>query len=82
MDSVKFIEDKNYTKFKAVNDVYEYGVEIADGKYIFVEGEDRYLSTIFEKKTMTSEEFCTKEEAMLWLLDFDLWKYIYRGETV
>ena len=80
MDFVRFIEDENNIKFSDVSDVYDYGIEIADGKYVFVEGENQYVATIFEKKTMTAEEFDTREEAMLWLLDYDLWKYIYNGE--
>ena len=68
MDSVKILEDTGHIKFKDVSDVYEYGIEISDGRYIFNEGDGLYVAVIFEKGTMAAEEFHTKEEAMLWLL--------------
>lgn len=80
MDSVKILEDTGHIKFRDVSDVYEYGIEISDGRYIFNEGDGIYVAVIFEKGTMSAEEFHTKEEAMLWLLDFNLWRYIYKGE--
>ena len=80
MDSVKILEDTGRIKFRDVSDVYGYGIEISDGRYIFNEEDGIYVAVIFEKGTMSADEFHTKEEAMLWLLDFNLWRYIYKGE--
>lgn len=77
MDFVKVIHDADNIKFKQFSNVFDYGIHMSDGKYMFVENDDKYVAVELNDGEMSVDEFSSMVEAMLWLLKYDLWERIY-----
>ena len=79
MDCVKIIKDSERIRLMFLYVILDSGVSMSDGKYLFVE-DNEYVSVTLENGDIFAETFSSREEAMLWLLDYEMWKYIYETE--
>ena len=79
MDSVKIIRDSERIKLMFLYDILDSGVSMSDGKYLFIE-DNEYVAVTLENGDIFAETLSSRKEAMLWLLDYEMWKYIYETE--
>ena len=76
MNKVTVIKDKGFNTFSELTDIFNVGISLNDGLYLFDEDNERYAAVSIDKGTMMVEEFSSRLEALLWLLDHKLWKTI------
>ena len=62
-------------------DAHENGIPIKEGLYLFKENDHDYIAAEVYKGVVV-EEFDSRKKALLWLLDQDLYEYIYEGEFI
>ena len=82
MDCVKVLHDSGHKWFNQFSNVFDYGIHMSDGKYLFVEGNNEYVAVELDNEEMLVEEFSSRFEALLWLLNFDMWRSIYRDGDI
>lgn len=76
MNKVTVIKDKGFNTFSELTDIFNVGISLNDGLYLFDEDNEGYAAVSIDKGTMMVEEFSSRLEALLWLLDYKLWKTI------
>ena len=76
MNKVTVIKDKGFNTFSELTDIFNVGISLNDGLYLFDEGNEGYAAVSIDKGTIMVEEFSLRLEALLWLLDYKLWKTI------
>ena len=80
INEIKFIKG-GMEAYDSMIDAYENGIPIKEGLYLFKENDHDYIAAEVYKGDVV-EEFDSREKALLWLLDQDLYEYIYEGEFI
>ena len=80
INEIKFIKG-GMEAYDSMIDAHENGIPIKEGLYPFEENDHDYIAAEIYKGVVV-EEFDSREKALLWLLDQDLYEYIYEGEFI
>ena len=77
---IRFMEG-GMEAYDSMLDAYENGIPIKEGLYLFKVNDHDYIAAEIYRGVVV-EEFDSREKALLWLLDQDLYEYIYEGEFI
>ena len=80
INEIKFIKG-GMEAYDSMIDAHENGIAIKEGLYLFKENDHDYIAAEVYKGVVV-EEFDSRKKALLWLLDQDLYEYIYEGEFI
>ena len=80
INEIKFIKG-GMEAYDSMIGAHENGIPIKEGLYLFKENDHDYIAAEVYKGVVV-EEFDSRKKALLWLLDQDLYEYIYEGEFI